>query len=78
MSERASNLIGGVSGLVSVLLFIVGFGVLGGATPKLGASTEAVTSYVMRSEGRTWTGAYLGLAGLLLYVVFVGRSCARR
>lgn len=76
MSDRASNLVGGVSGLVSVLLFIVGFGVLAGATPKLGASTDAVTSYVMRSDVRTWTGAYLGLVGLLLYVVLAGRLWA--
>jgi len=76
MSDRTSNLVGGVSGLISVLLFIVGFGVLGGATPKLGASSDAVASYVMRSDVRTWTGAYLGLVGLLLYVVFAGRLWA--
>lgn len=54
----------------------MGYGVLGGTTPKLGASTDAVTSYVMRSDVRTWTGAYLGLVGLLLYVVLAGRLWA--
>lgn len=76
MNDRTSNLVGGVSGLASVLLFVVGFGVLGGATPKLGASTRAVTSYVTRSGVETWTGAYLGLLGLLLYVVLAGRLWA--
>ena len=76
MNQRTSNLVGGASGLASVLLAIVGFGVLGGTTPKLGASTEAVTSYVTRSNVQTWTGAYLGLLGLLLFVVFAGRLWA--
>jgi hypothetical protein len=76
MSDRTSNLIGGISGLVSVLLFVVGLGVLAGTTPKLGASSDAVTTYVGRSNVETWTGAYLGLAGLLVYVVFASRLWA--
>jgi hypothetical protein len=73
MNDRTSNLVGGASGLASMLLATVGFGVLGGTAPKLGASAEEVTSYVTRSNVETWIGAYLGLLGLLLYVVFAGR-----
>jgi hypothetical protein len=76
MEDQTSNLVGGASGLISIVLSVVGFGVLGGTTPKLGASTDAVTSYVTRSNVETWTGAYLGLLGLLLFVVFAGRLWA--
>jgi len=76
MNDRTSDLIGGASGLASMLLAIVGLGVLGGTPPKLDASVEAVTSYVTRSNAQTWTGAYLGLLGLLLFVFFAGRLWA--
>src|SRR5712691_2949736 len=76
MNDRTSNLVGGASGLASVVLGVVGFGVLGGTTPKLGASTEAVTKYVTRSNIQTCTGPYLGLFGLLFFAVFAGRLWA--
>ena len=76
MSDRTANIVGGMSGLASIVLAVVGFGVLGGTVPKLGASADAVTKYVARSNVETWTGEYLGLLGLLFYIVFAARLWA--
>jgi hypothetical protein len=75
VSERASNLVGGICGVAAVLLLIGSFPFTG-ATPEPGASAADVADYVARSSGQTWTGIYLEVAGLVLYVVFVGRVWA--
>jgi len=73
MTERTANLIGGVSGLVSMVFVVIGFGFLVGVVPPAGGSAEAVTTFLERSEAQVWTGAYLGLIGALLHLVLVGR-----
>lgn len=73
MSERTANLIGGVSGVASIVLFVIGFGFLGGVVPPAGGSGEAVAKYLESSEAQVWTGAYLGLIAALLHIVFVTR-----
>lgn len=73
MSERTANLIGGVSGVVSIVLVVIGLGFLVGIVPPAGASGEDVATFLERSELRVWTGAYLGLIGVLLHFVFFGR-----
>ena len=64
-----------VLGLLAFALLIVGFG-LAGATPKLGASSDAVTSYVTRSNAQTWTGVYLEVLGKVLFIVLAARLWA--
>jgi hypothetical protein len=75
VSERASNLVGGICGLVAVALLIGSFPFTG-ATPEPGASADDVAEYVSRSSAQTWTGIYLELLGLALLVVFAGRIWA--
>ena len=75
MSERASNLVGGICGLAAVALLVLSFPFTG-ATPEPGASTAKVAEYLDRSSGQTWTGIYLELLGLALLLVFAGRVWA--
>jgi hypothetical protein len=73
MSERTANLIGGASGIVSIVLVVIGLGFLVGVVPPAGGSGDDVATFLERSEVRVWTGAYIGLIGALLHLVFFGR-----
>src|SRR5262245_3544972 len=75
VSERASNLVGGICGLAAVALFIGSFP-LTGATPDPGSSADDVAEYLSRSSAQTWTGIYLELLGVALLIVFLGRLWA--
>lgn len=75
MSERESNLVGGICGLAAVALLIAGFPFTG-ATPEPGASVDDVAEYLGRSGAQTWTGIYMEFFGLALLIVFVGRLWA--
>jgi hypothetical protein len=75
VTERASNLVGGICGLAAVALLVGSFPFTG-ETPKPGASAETVAVYLDRSSAQTWTGIYLELFGLALLVVFAGRIWA--
>jgi hypothetical protein len=75
VSERTSNLVGGICGLAAVALLFVSFPFTG-ETPKPGASADDVAEYLDRSTAQTWTGIYLNLFGLALLIVFVGRLWA--
>ena len=75
MTQRASNLVGGICGLAAVALLVGSFPFTG-ATPEPGASADKVTEYLDRSSALTWTGIDLELFGLALLVVFAGRMWA--
>jgi riboflavin transporter FmnP len=75
MSERASNLVGGICGLAAVGLLVAGFPFTG-ATPEPGASVDDVAEYLSRSGAQTWTGIYMEFFGLALLIIFVGRLWA--
>ncbi len=75
VSERASNLVGGICGLAAVALLIGSFPFTG-ATPEPGASADDVAEYLGRSSAQTWTGIYLELFGLALFIIFIGRLWA--
>jgi hypothetical protein len=75
ISERASNVVGGICGLVAVALLIGSFPFTG-ATPEPGASADDVAEYLSRSSAQTWTGIYLELFGIALLIVFAGRVWA--
>jgi hypothetical protein len=75
VTERVSNLVGGICGLAAVALLIGSFPFTG-ETPKPGASADKVAEYLDRSSAQTWTGIYLNLLGLALLFVFAGRIWA--
>ena len=75
MTERASNLVGGICGLAAVALLIGSFPFTG-ATPEPGASADKVAEYLDRSSAMTWTGIDLELFGIALLIVFAGRMWA--
>lgn len=75
MGERASNLAGGICGLVAVTLLVGSFPFTG-ETPKPGASSDKVAEYVTRSNAQTYTGIYLELFGIVLLIILAGRLWA--
>lgn len=75
VTERVSNLVGGICGLVAIGLLIISFPFTG-ETPEPGASADKVAEYLDRSSAQTWTGIYLELFGIVLLVVFAGRIWA--
>jgi hypothetical protein len=75
VTDRASNLVGGICGLAAVALLFISFPFTG-ETPKPGASVDDVAEYLDRSSPQTWTGIYLELLGVALLFVFAGRIWA--
>jgi hypothetical protein len=75
VTQRASNLVGGICGLAAVALLVGSFPFTG-ATPEPGASEDQVAEYLDRSSGLTWTGIDLELFGIALLIVFAGRIWA--
>jgi hypothetical protein len=75
VSERASNLVGGICGLVAVILLVGSFPFTG-ATPDPDASPGKVAEYLARSSAQTWTGIYLEVFGVVLLIVLVVRLWA--
>jgi hypothetical protein len=69
MSERTLSRVGAASGVLSVVVTFVGFGVHGGLPS--GETAAAVVSYVNHvSVGQTAVGNYLELLGYLLFLAF--------
>jgi hypothetical protein len=75
VTQRASNLVGGICGLAAVALLVGSFPFTG-ATPEPGASADKVAEYLDRSSALTWTGIDLELFGIPLLIVFAGRMWA--
>jgi len=75
VTQRASNLVGGICGLAAVALLVGSFPFTG-ATPEPGASADKVAEYLDRSSVLTWTGIDLELFGIALLIVFAGRMWA--
>ena len=76
MSERVSNLVGGICGLRRRRPAWSGGFPFTGATPEPGASVDKVAEYLDRSGAQTWTGIYMEFFGLALFIVLVGRLWA--
>ena len=76
LSERASNLIGGWSGIAAMLLTNVGFFVVAGGSPSLNAADGEIHAYVHGSATRLYTGGLIELAALTIFLVFAGRLWA--
>jgi hypothetical protein len=80
VNERTANLIGGVSGIASLVLSIGGFALIGAAGFALepGASTEEIADAV--SDGNTGlalTGVFLDRRGSLFLIAFAALLWAR-
>jgi len=75
VTQRASNLVGGICWLAAVALLVGSFPFTG-ATPEPGASADKVAEYLDRSSALTWTGIDLELFGIALLIVFAGRMWA--
>ena len=80
MSERTANLIGGVSGIASLVFSIGGFALIGAAGFALepGASTEEIAAAL--SDGNTGlalTGVFLDSLGSLFLIAFAALLWAR-
>lgn len=73
MSDRTSNIVAGVCGIVAVLVAEIGFFAVVGATPELGASTAKITDFIDRSSTRVYGGGYLVVLAFPLLLVFLGR-----
>lgn len=76
MDEGTSNLVGGVSGILYVLLWVVGFFIIVGFVPALGSSEQEVAEFLDRSSTRIWAGGYLALLGFVFLIIFVARLAA--
>src|SRR2546421_11079216 len=76
MSERASNLIGGASGLFAMIATQLGFVIALQGTPGIGPSDKQIADFVDQSSTRFYAGGFLDLLGLVLFVVFFGRLWA--
>jgi hypothetical protein len=70
LSERTSQRIAGIAGLVFVVGAVVGFGVLVGSIPGPGAEADEIRDFVAPSELRVWAGGYVGLLAELGFLVF--------
>ena len=70
LSERTSERITGLAGILFVVGAVLGFGVLVGSIPGPGAEAGEVREFVARSEIRVWAGGYLGLLAELAFFFF--------
>lgn len=75
MSQRSSDLVLGISGVASFVGFVVGFGILVGMVPGPAAGAEDVREFLARSETRIWMGGYIGLLGLIAFMIFAAVLC---
>jgi len=57
MTDRTSNLVGGASGIVAVLVANIAFFAIAGATPGIGASAQDISDFLARSSTRVYAGA---------------------
>src|SRR5712692_2738783 len=73
MTERASNLIAGVCGIVAVLVANVAFFEIVGATPGMDASPQDISDFLTRSSTRVYAGGYVEIVAFPLVLVFFGR-----
>lgn len=73
MTQRVWQRIGGLCGIGYVLLAILGNEVLGNPeAPAVGSSPQEIGRFVAEHPftAKNWTGAYLEVVGLLLFIVF--------
>jgi hypothetical protein len=73
MTERASNLIAGVCGILAVVGAEIAFFAIVGATPGLGPSPSEVQDFATRSSARVYGGGYVEILAFPLLLVFFGR-----
>ena len=73
MTERTSNLIAGLSGILAIVGAEIAFFAIVGATPEMGASTDTINDFLTRSSTRVYSGGYLEVLAFPLLLVFLGR-----
>lgn len=73
MTDRTSNLVAGVCGVLAVLGAEIAFFAVVGATPEMGASTEKINDFLARSSTRVYGGGYAMIVAFPLLLVFLGR-----
>ncbi|MFY9578121.1 MAG: hypothetical protein WAQ33_02245 [Gaiellaceae bacterium] len=73
MTDRASNLVAGICGIVAVLAAEIAFFAVVGTTPELGASTHTIDDFFTRSSTRVYGGGYAVVVAFPLILVFFGR-----
>jgi hypothetical protein len=61
-----------LSGLVAVVLFVVGFIVLEGNTPEDDVGAQAYLTYFQEEEGSLWVGGWIFSLGVLFFLWFLG------
>lgn len=77
MSIRAWYRVGAATGLLHVVVVLIGFAVHG-ATPSVGASTSDLATFVAQAHStQVWVGNYIEAAGYTLLLPFVGCLYAR-
>lgn len=70
MSARAWYRLGAASGVLHVVVVLIGFAIHG-ATPSVGASTSDVTTFVTNAHPtQVWVGNYIEATGYTLFLVF--------
>lgn len=73
MTERTSNLVAGLCGILAVLAAEIAFFAVVGATPEIGASTDKIKDFLTRSSTRVYGGGYAVVVAFPLLLVFFGR-----
>jgi hypothetical protein len=73
MSERSSNLVAGLCGLIAIAVGEIAFFAVVGMTPELGASREKITHFLATSSTRVYGGGYVEIVAFPLMLVFFGR-----
>lgn len=78
MSTRLANRIAGISGMLWIVLILVGFGAIAGfGSPMITAPKADVGAYFVRSDpARVYVGEYIEILGFLLLAVFAARLWA--
>lgn len=73
ITDRTSNLVAGICGIVAVLAAEISFFAIVGTTPELGASAQTIDDFLTRSSTRVYGGGYAVAVAFPLILVFFGR-----
>ncbi len=74
MSANASDRLAGISGILWIILVLVGFGAIAGFSPSITDSKADVVEYfALANATRVYIGEYLEILAFLLFAVFAAR-----
>jgi hypothetical protein len=76
MTERTSNLIAGLCGILAILGAEIAFFAIVGATPEMGAATDTINDFLTRSSTRVYGGGYVEVLACTLCAscALIGRA----